>query len=112
MCIQRNTVSAICNRFISNGYKFQEMKFMRKLNQIPDLEDWLCSTEVLREWAPKTLDQRCNLIEQQYGIKVSRFTLQKLYKKRGITHRVTGRVWRTTPEKEEELHERRIVCAR
>ena len=42
--------------------------------------------KTLREWAHLSLEARCGILKEKYGIEMSRFTLGNCYRKLNIPH--------------------------
>ena len=69
----------------------------------PDLEEKLCSAEVLQRWAPFSLVKRVALCEKEFGKKVSHSYLFQVYKRHNIGHRKAIEVKRQEYQRRFEL---------
>jgi hypothetical protein len=49
-------------------------------NRQLNITDILRDPKILREWAHLSLEARCGLIKEKYGIEMSRYTLANCYK--------------------------------
>ena len=52
----------------------------------PEQEKYICSNEMLLNWAPLSLERRCNEIWNEMGVEISRTTLAKVYKSNDISN--------------------------
>ncbi len=53
-------------------------------NQHFNITDLLKDPKILREWAHLSLEARCGIIKEKYGIEMSRYTLANCYKELNI----------------------------
>ena len=53
-------------------------------NQHFNITDLLKDPKILREWANLSLEARCGIIKEKYGIEMSRYTLANCYKELNI----------------------------
>lgn len=87
------TLAQVLWRYRKNGYRIQfEPKTVirgpsngRKLKN-PLICNYLKSKKLLRAWAHHSLQRRCQLIKDEFGIQLSRTTLSNFYKRERISY--------------------------
>ena len=99
--LPRNTVRSIIQSFIKHGKDWDNIKD-RRCNRGVNLDIFeenqlgkrLLDQETLQLWASKNLQERMEIIHQEYGVKVSYFKLRHFYLKNGVKFRNTQMVYR------------------
>ena len=93
--IARSTVYKIIQKYIENDgvissipEKQERSKIIEKSvnidNRQLNITDILRDPKILREWAHLSLEARCGIIKEKYGIEMSRYTLANCYKELNI----------------------------
>ena len=89
--IARSTVYKIIQNYIVNDgmisatqEKQERPKIIERTvivgNQQVNITEILKDPKILREWAHLSLDARCNILKEKYGIQMSRYTLANCYR--------------------------------
>ena len=90
----RSTVERIVNEFKTKGGAFINMRRLR-YKMIPEaVQQQLIAPELLQEWAIYSLEERPALIQQRFGIRISRRTLYRFYHEKQIRYKQTKTVYR------------------
>ena len=93
--IARSTVYKIIQKYVENDgvissipEKQERSKIIERSvvvdNRQLNITDILRDPKILREWAHLSLEARCGLIKEKYGIEMSRYTLANCYKELNI----------------------------
>ena len=104
-------VRAVC-RFHKNGNIFKYRLPRRHLNVTPDLENKLCSYELLYEMRCLPLARRVTIVRQRYDVDLSPSALGQIYRRNGIRFNRVKKVTRLTDQHEAKLMNERAVFAR
>ena len=78
------TCWTICRHYRSNGCQVLPRPPRRK--KLANIEDELVSADVLYTWREMSLAQRCDRIFTNYGIKISMFAVQAMYRRRRVNY--------------------------
>jgi hypothetical protein len=98
-----NTFTSIVRLYIANNFQIFErtlgiIRVKKKLNYRQ--RKHYSSREYLDLHAHRSLEQRCDLIEADIGVKISRKVLVRYYKEIGVVHRRLA--WMTLPKYDPE----------
>jgi transposase len=89
LCLPKQTVCSICNRYLRNGCVLKEPALSRvgtKPRKVTDaVFAAITSREALTEWAHLPLPMRCQVIEDRHGVKLTPGSLSKYYKQAAIS---------------------------
>ena len=68
------------------------------------LRDVLSDEHLLREWVYLSLDDRCKLIKEKFGVQLTRFTLAKIYQEMNIIYSKTKQTFFSNRTVEEHVN--------
>ena len=89
LCVGPDRVYYWLARYKADGCKLKvcyhkgHKRTRRKLTD--EQEEILCSDEYLQKWAPLSLEQRCHLVHEMWGVSISPWLLSRTYR----AHRIT-----------------------
>ena len=88
---KRQTVRSVCQAYVRRGGRvplnFQDRtKYKKKLSE--GQRQWVCSSKVLSEHSVLPLNSRCYILQQLFGVRVTRWTLRNYYKEYKISYKV------------------------
>ena len=92
--IAASTVGFVVSTFLYRGFGGYKRTYQRWRMLSPGLQERLISTQLLQEWAPLSLKQRCHAL-QLTGVSISYQSLSKFYREHGIKLRAADQCYKS-----------------